>query len=134
MHPGENSARWLCLIIIVLIFTVGTLRGEEHPSESPTQVSVSDLGRDPQKFDGRLVRVQALLVFGWEGDNFLSDPDPRTSDPAGRHISGFKLNPRISSKFTDRLSQTSGDPFGAGSPEPTTENRSNKKSGAGLPT
>jgi hypothetical protein len=28
-------------------------------------------------FDGRLVRVQAWLVFGWEGDNFLLDASLR---------------------------------------------------------
>jgi hypothetical protein len=29
--------------------------------------------KNPRKFDGHLVRLQALLEFGWEGDNFLSD-------------------------------------------------------------
>jgi len=40
----------------------------------PTDVSISDLSLHPGKFDGRLVRVRASLIVGWEGDNFLIDP------------------------------------------------------------
>jgi hypothetical protein len=42
--------------------------------EIPTAVSITDLSRNPSKFDGRLVLVRARLAFGWEGDNFLFDP------------------------------------------------------------
>jgi hypothetical protein len=41
---------------------------------SPIDVTLEDLSLHPRKFDGHLVRVRALLVFGWEGDNFLIDP------------------------------------------------------------
>jgi hypothetical protein len=50
-------------------------------SDSATLTSVAELSKAPRKFDGRLVRVRALLEFGWEGDNFLSDP----SAPASRN-------------------------------------------------
>jgi len=50
---------------------------QELPAPSAIDVTIYDLGANPQKFDGRQVRVRALLVFGWEGDNFLSDPTPR---------------------------------------------------------
>jgi len=43
------------------------------------------MSQHPQKFDGRLVRVRALLSLSWEGDNFLSEPNPRripSHDPA----------------------------------------------------
>src|SRR5215469_14459334 len=38
------------------------------------EATVTDLSRRPQEFDGRLVRIQAVLLPGWEGDNFLVDP------------------------------------------------------------
>jgi hypothetical protein len=41
---------------------------------SPRDVTPEDLSAHPRKFDGHFVRVRALLVFGWEGDNFLIDP------------------------------------------------------------
>jgi hypothetical protein len=42
--------------------------------QRPIEATVSDLSRRPQDFDGRLVRIQAVLVPGLEGDNFLVDP------------------------------------------------------------
>jgi hypothetical protein len=42
--------------------------------ELPTLTSVAELSKNPRTFDGRLVRVRARLEFGWEGDNFLSEP------------------------------------------------------------
>ena len=43
-------------------------------SDRPIETSISDLAECPKEFDGHLVRVSAVLVFGWEGDNFLLDP------------------------------------------------------------
>jgi hypothetical protein len=40
----------------------------------PKDVTPEELSAHPRKYDGLLVRVRALLVFGWEGDNFLIDP------------------------------------------------------------
>jgi hypothetical protein len=39
----------------------------------PISVDVASLSKSPQKFDGRLVRIRAWLLYGWEGDNFLFD-------------------------------------------------------------
>lgn len=39
----------------------------------PTAVTIAYLFQQPQELDGKLVRVRARLVFGWEGDNFLYD-------------------------------------------------------------
>jgi hypothetical protein len=47
---------------------------------NPVEVTLEDLSLYPQKFDGHLVRVRALLVFGWEGDNFLIDPSKPTPE------------------------------------------------------
>lgn len=41
----------------------------------PMDVAISDLAQRPKEFDGKIVRVQGVLVLSWEGDNFLSDPD-----------------------------------------------------------
>ena len=38
-------------------------------------VTIDQLARHPRQFDGRLVRLHARLLFGWEGDNYLFD-DP----------------------------------------------------------
>ena len=43
-------------------------------SDRPIETSISDLSDHPTEFDGHLVRIPAVLVFGWEGDNFLVDP------------------------------------------------------------
>ena len=69
--------RALVLASILILFCCAPLQGQGTRNENPTEVTITDLGRDPQKFDGRLVRVQGILVFGWEGDNFLSDPSPQ---------------------------------------------------------
>lgn len=58
------------------------LQREGSSSKNPIEVTVYDLGMDPQKFDGRLVRVWASVAGGWEGDIFLSDPDPQNM-PSG---------------------------------------------------
>lgn len=56
--------------------------------ERPIETSVTELSEHAQEFDGHLVRIPAVLVFGWEGDNFLLDPSkPRplsmpSRDPA----------------------------------------------------
>jgi ankyrin repeat protein len=42
--------------------------------QHPIDTTVTELSRRPQDFDGRLVRIHAVLGFGWEGDNFLVDP------------------------------------------------------------
>jgi hypothetical protein len=51
----------------------------------PTLTSITELSKNPRKFDGRLVRVRALLEFGWEGDNFLIDPMPPASPKLPSH-------------------------------------------------
>jgi hypothetical protein len=71
-------------ILFVLSISLFAQLSVERPIES----TITDLSLHPQEFDGRLVRVQAVLVFGWEGDNFLLDPaKPKplsmpSSDPA----------------------------------------------------
>jgi hypothetical protein len=62
---------------LALISSGDRLSCQEPPASGTIDVTVYDLGANPQQFDGRHVRVRALLVFGWEGDNFLSDPVPR---------------------------------------------------------
>lgn len=64
-------------------------RCEEATTSDAPNVTISDLAAQPQKYNGELVRVQAVLVFGWEGDNFLVDPSkprplymPSRVDPA----------------------------------------------------
>ncbi len=50
---------------------------QEPPTSGTIDVTIYDLGANPQQFDGHHVRDRALLAYGWEGDNFLSDPTPR---------------------------------------------------------
>jgi hypothetical protein len=78
----------LSSVLVIVLLTGDLLQCQVAPSTSPTDVTVSDLSRHPEKFDGHLVRVQAVLVLGWEGDNFMSDPNPQSmpsSGPAQAH-------------------------------------------------
>lgn len=43
-------------------------------SVHPIETTLTELSERAKEFDGHLVRVPAVLVFGWEGDNFLLDP------------------------------------------------------------
>jgi hypothetical protein len=60
----------------------------QFAAERPSDATVTELSLHAKDFDGHLVRVHAVLVFGWEGDNFLLDPSkPRpvnmpSRDPA----------------------------------------------------
>jgi hypothetical protein len=49
--------------------------------DRPIDVTISDISLHALRFDGHLVRVRALLAFGWEGDNFLYDLNPRVAIP-----------------------------------------------------
>ncbi|MFZ3262933.1 MAG: ankyrin repeat domain-containing protein [Terriglobales bacterium] len=70
----------MVLFASVLALLSANLLQCQEGSNRPTDVTVSDLGMHPQQFDGRLVRIQAWLVSGWEGDRFLSDPQPQSID------------------------------------------------------
>lgn len=72
-----------CTLIIFVLLTAAW--AEDRPGGEAIKVTVADLARDPAKFDGRFIRVDALLVYGFEGDDFLSDP---TADSA-------QLSPRL---------------------------------------
>lgn len=62
---------------VLALLSADPLQCQEVVSDRPTDVTVSDLGLHPQAFDGHLVRVQGWLVSGWEGDCFISDPQPQ---------------------------------------------------------
>jgi hypothetical protein len=40
----------------------------------PVPTTVAYLSQHQRDMDGRLVRVRARVLVGWEGDNFLVDP------------------------------------------------------------
>ena len=60
----------LCLLLL-LDKPAPCKQGTASP---PINVSVSELATHPQKYDGKLVCVKAVAVYGWEGDDFLIDP------------------------------------------------------------
>ena len=49
-------------------------------------MSITDLSRYPQRFDGRLVRVRGRLEFGWEGDNYLFEPSAIRGPDTSSHF------------------------------------------------
>ncbi len=71
--------------------------------QRPIDATITDLSQRPQEFDGRLVRIHAALVFGWEGDNFLID----ASKP--RPLSMPSRDPDVILPGTDHGSATSCD-------------------------
>ena len=54
--------------------------------ELPTTATISELSKNPRKFDGHLVQVRAWPALGWEGDNFLFD----SAKPAPRKTADFR--------------------------------------------
>ena len=71
--------------LFLRVFTVFLLCSISLAQQIPTAVTIAYLSTNPQKLDGQLVRVRAILVMGWEGDNFLYDQPtavvPKTSGP-----------------------------------------------------
>lgn len=71
---------WIALILGTPAFA--------EVAPAPIEVAITTLSSHPQEFDDHLVLVHAVLVFGWEGDNFLIDPakpsplDMPSRDPA----------------------------------------------------
>lgn len=88
---GRSTVLSLALFIVFL--TCDLLQCQVALSISPTNVTVSDLSQHPEKFDGHLVRVQAVLVIGWEGDNFMSDPNPQSMPSGGSAHLWFYCKP-----------------------------------------
>ncbi|HSS95803.1 MAG TPA: ankyrin repeat domain-containing protein [Terriglobales bacterium] len=81
---SETRKRRFCFAFGLLFMASSVcLASEEKTDTKPVDVSIYNLAMDPQKFDAQLVRVQALLTSGWEGDAFLSDPDPQNM-PSGK--------------------------------------------------
>jgi len=92
----------------------GKQRGEEHV----LKVTVSELAVYPQKYDGKLVCINAVAVNGWEGDNFLIDPSkpfpleiPSGRDPASIWFYSKQLysmltnrQPRVDGAIEERTS------------------------------
>jgi uncharacterized protein len=87
-------------------------------SEHAVTITVSELAVHPQKYDGKLVCVNAVAVNGWEGDNFLIDPSkpfpleiPSGRDPASIWFYSKQLysmltnqSPRVDGAIEERTS------------------------------
>lgn len=57
---------------------------QQSPANTPAQVTILDLASHARQYDGQLVQFDALLALSWEGDNFLSEPNPQTMPPDGQ--------------------------------------------------
>jgi hypothetical protein len=68
------------IVFLGLVYSSGRLQSEEESTKA-ADVTVHELSRQSQVYDGHLVRVRAVAVLGWEGDNFLSDPSPQSAAP-----------------------------------------------------
>jgi ankyrin repeat protein len=79
--------------VLVFAFLRGNLGWCQESAKNPIDVTISDLSLHPQKFDGQLVRFQGLLVLSWEGDNFISDPDPQRTSSSDPSYVWFYCNP-----------------------------------------
>ena len=58
---------WISCLLSVSVVNLSS-------AEKPVDTTISDLSLHPRQFDGQVVRIKAVLIFGWEGDNFLLDP------------------------------------------------------------
>jgi len=77
----EAYRRRICISALSMLVLLGWRQAPAELSGDAVPVTVADLAQNPQKFDGRLVRVDALFVYGWEGDDFVSDPKPEATRP-----------------------------------------------------
>jgi hypothetical protein len=57
---------------------------QQSPGYNPAKVTILDLASHARQYDGQLVQLDALLALSWEGDNFLSEPNPQTMPPDGQ--------------------------------------------------
>jgi hypothetical protein len=90
--------RQFALVVSIMVSCVVSV-GQEF-STTP----IADLSRNPRKFDSRLVRIQAWVLIGWEGDDFLSDSlEPASpSTPSDRSTSvWFYCKPDHDGKVCD---------------------------------
>jgi hypothetical protein len=65
---------WIGYSLLLLLLSVKAAPCKQATVTHPINVTVSELGIHPQEYDGKLVCVNAVAVYGWEGDNFLVDP------------------------------------------------------------
>lgn len=53
-------------------------------SDNPRKTTVLELASHAQQYDGQIVQLDAVLALSWEGDNFLSQPNPQAMPPDGQ--------------------------------------------------
>jgi hypothetical protein len=61
---------WLRLTVSAVVLSLSAWGAQSGPKD----VAFAELVQHPAAYDGQLVRVRGVCVFGWEGDNFLLDP------------------------------------------------------------
>jgi ankyrin repeat protein len=87
-------------LVLGALLIVGLLREssqcQDVPSKDAARVTILDLASHPQRYDGQLVRVEALLALSWEGDNFLSQPNPQSMPPEGQAYVWIYCKPEFS--------------------------------------
>lgn len=57
---------------------------QESPANNPAKVTILDLASHARQFDGQPIQLDARLAISWEGDNFLSEPNPQAMPPDGQ--------------------------------------------------
>jgi hypothetical protein len=97
-RPTMRHVRQFALMFSIMVCCVSSV-GQEFST-----TAIANLSRNPRKFDGRLVRIRAWVLIGWEGDNFLSEfADPASlSTPSDRPTSvWFYCKPDHDGKVCD---------------------------------
>jgi hypothetical protein len=96
---NHRKLSWLGLLFVLSLVSLST--SQQKPDLKATKVTISELGLHPEKYDRRLVSVNAWLVFGWEGDDFLSDPSPQNMPSGGPAYVWFYCKPDHEQKVYD---------------------------------
>jgi hypothetical protein len=84
--------RLLVLVSLVGLFCEPSLC-QEPPASNPVKVTILDLASRARQYDGQLVQLDGLLALSWEGDNFLSEPNPQGMPPDGQAYVWFYCKP-----------------------------------------
>ncbi len=64
----------MMLKLFWIAFLLGIPISAQVAVADPIETTITDLSLHAKDFDGHLVHINAVLVLGWEGDNFLLDP------------------------------------------------------------
>jgi ankyrin repeat protein len=105
--------RLLVMASLIVLFRESSAC-QEPPAKNPVKVTILDLASHARQYDGQLLQIEGLLALSWEGDNFLSEPNPQRMPPDGQAYVWFYCKPEHQQEvFTLIMSSGHGSVYGS---------------------